>query len=1047
MKFKRILSAITAAAMSISVMGFSAAAENSTVYSNGFADDSVLTGEILKQGYKSNNVILKYNTDENRTGSESGSVYFAPVYNKYSSFYSTDIDLSKINGLKNGQAYKFSIWLYARRVNKAGNTVIYADGSTEVSEADATLTLSAAVANSYDSNITATQVTENPTDYYRVNNLGSNYTTLTSSASPEQGEWKEFTYEFLYTPQMKFIRMIYSNLLREYENGKKVENYDMYYLDDMSFEEIPNEEYFTNDRFKPLASEYGAGVDQYVYNGQNPYVAKYTNKDITLNSAFAKFDVSTTKRVIKKGETAPLIARIIENGDVGNKVSDVVFKDVDLANITAVSEDTGIASYDAATGTISANAVGSTLITFTESTTGASQTLLVTVHPGNDDEFEVSAEKDSTNGWFSKIKHPVDTDTYAMMFTASNNSKMKLTSEVNAKKPSVISIRKYHTGRRGLSENAGEKAVEKGTASLYMIQPTTVTMGGVAFTVQQRADRAYESFVVGGYSIFQDPLAGWNNFDICIDYPTTNNAADGYMKFTYYVNGKLLKTEEKQLTGNTIDFITQNSDMMDINIVSLAEELKISSVNPSDGKLSTLDDIDVNFTVPVKLEDGAFTLTDSESNALEINPVLSADKKTASVKPIGGLKPNKEYTLSADRTKISGDIAGDEFKGAQTEYTFTTDATEVADVIGKGYILVNSQTDMIESGNYTINQDMVKEDNVLHGTTYTDTKQYVLASMTADETFADSKYMPERYIVEFDAKGTAVPDGEKTVSSTEPFRFDTYGADENGNAGIISMTGTGSFSSGGMGLSYTSKGESFNTGRELTSNGADWIIENKDWYHFRLVYDINKTNELGDTEVTAYIYGTDGSEYKMGPVYAAMATRESGTDAFGSMKFINKVDITDAFTVSGAGIAKYENQKNDIYIKNFNMYAVQKDADYAEDMEIKNVIVSDVESGDVVTSGAGLSGKEISVACTLANNNLADNQQYKVIAVVKDKSTNKLAAVGIAGGTAPKGMETNAIANVDMTKYTTGSYTLEIYVWSGIDTLNPLTEVSTPFGR
>lgn len=780
---------------------------------------------------------------------------------------------------------------------------------------------------------------------------------------------------------------------------------DVFYYDDFTMVEAD----ISMDEFLKKSSVYAGRFD----------------KEATLTRSFLDLDISRTENVLPANSETDVVAYLQSNGKkTENKLGDVVstaFTDWD--NLTVTSEDTDIAKYEnkkIVTGSKTGNAV----LTFTYK--GNSQNMLITVYP---DVNNVSVYTDK--GVYAEITDPLVSDYKADMPLDIGNLDMGI--EIH--KPSVVSFRVYNSGIWDINniESTG-----MGTMSfMYPNYSPNIECKSVAVA---------EYFVMK--NVMNNIVAGWNNIDIVTDYPTTGSYDSGYMKYTAYVNGTAVKTEEYNsgLTGNIRFNPVQNSSsksdkeniiiLSDLKVASMYDEFRIESAKPSENAvLSTLDDIDVKFNHALgDIPQDAVLVLDSDNNAIETKLFKTTDY-TLSVKPVGGLKNNSEYTLKIDNSKIVN--ANGDALSMGAEYKFKTDSTVVSDVVGAGYKLVNSQYNMTEN---TDNLNLTQYAEILNGSEVKASVKIIqstLFTLNTDKSFTSDE-KADRYIVEYDMKTEAVRNAdEKQISKDN--EWVTIRAAE-GKTGIVSNVGCSMGSSVGekLGFGFYTKNkpaEGVADHSWTDSNGynnyknqvVSHVLENTGYYHVKLVYDVNESSDNGDVLASIYVTDSEEQEYTYGPVATQVG------DGSALLNTITSIEVQSREALSSF-ISK------DIYMKNVNIYALKAQAVQAVDFEISGVDVTTADDATQLASNSDLNGKKIAISYILKNNGLAANQSYAVTAAVYEKDTNKLVAADVESGSVKLGEQTSVLTNeLDLTGTSTDkSYELRIFVWDSYKTLKPI---------
>lgn len=789
--------------------------------------------------------------------------------------------------------------------------------------------------------------------------------------------------------------------------------YDIYYLDDVKVEKVTD------------SAEIKAALGKIT-----------TNYDFTkaLTAVPKALDLTGTNTVLAEGEEAELKAYSVA-GEVGKTWNVVTSTKLDAAAFTATSSDSNVAVFNAETGKIEAKSAGTAVLTFNYN--GTTQPLTVTVYQqGN----TVSNYFGNQNEVDVKFADPIDKDnTVAAVYAHTLSAQNYFGTGLDTLKPHIISVRFFVPG----TQNSGTVGVVGEYA------------GG--WSLQLNGQNNKQSITFGSTVNNVNFNTGWNRLDFVADYPvshtrdefSTGNKTQGYMSATCYLNGnQIFAPVDTAFNKGTINMRNFTNLMVsDFRAVNLEKTFKIKSLNPAEnGTISTLDDIDVEFNGELgTIEDGAVTVTDSDNNPIEAK-TFKARKTMLSVKPIGGLKANSTYSVKIDNTKIT-DVSGAALS-AGTEYTFTTNAVNVSDVIGSGYTLVNSQYDMIGSGNVTLNDGAeITADNEVKANVVGGNKE--LFKFNADESFTDDE-AADRYVITYDMKTVATRSDELNSAGNLKYPPQDFEAVNIGSIKNDSTTGTvaqigycygyGGAIGGKVGLGFYSKQSDkdlVNDKYGFTSNDLFWqgngneiykqaiakkVLENTEYYHVEAIIDNKAEEGYGDVMVTLNITDNEGTEYTYGPVPVKSA----------DFKTIGNLAVKSK---DGTAITK------DIYMKNVNIYALKTQAVQADDFEISGVDVTTAdEDATQLTSNSQLNGKKIAISYILKNNGMAENQSYAVTAAVYEKGTNKLVAADVESGSVKLGEQTSVLTNeLDLTGTSTDkSYELRIFVWDSYKTLKPI---------
>lgn len=790
--------------------------------------------------------------------------------------------------------------------------------------------------------------------------------------------------------------------------------YDIYYVDDLKFKKVTD-----ISELQTVAAKFSPNFD----------LSK------ALKSAPQNFDLTGTNTILAEGETSELQAYSI-SGEAGKTWNDVVSTKLNATEFTATSSDSGVAVFNAATGMIEAKSAGTATLTFKYG--NITKPLTVTVYQQGNKVTDYFT-KTGTNK--IPIADPTDSQKRAaVVYDGSFYTGMETL------KPHIISFRFFMPGTEG---SGGIKL-----SGMYG--------NGLDLSIDYENNVQSITFA-GGTKKPANFNTGWNKLDFVVDYPQGEDRTEfkhkfqdgtesisGYMSGSCYLNGSQIIAPRNFIFRKSTVSLKSFSNFMvsDLRAVNLEKTFKIKSLSPAEKEtISTLDDIDVEFSGEIgTIEDGAVTVTDSDNNPIEAK-TFKASKTMISVKPIGGLKANLTYTVKIDNTKIT-DVSGAALS-AGTEYTFTTNAVNVSDVIGSGYTLVNSQYDMIGSGNLTLNDGAeITADNEVKATSVSGQKE--LFKLNADESFTGDEAV-DRYVITYDMKTVAARSEETDEKGNllypaidaEAVIIGSYKT--SGTVGSVAQIGYsnhGAFFGNKIGLAFNSPySESNRMSNDIAENkyglvsGTDHyncgssndiykivagkVLENTDYYHVEAIIDNKADGDYGDVTVTLNI--TDNkAEYTYGPVPVKSA----------DFKTIANLTVKSA---DGTAITK------DIYMKNVNIYALKAQAVQADDFKIYGLTVTDAEETQL-TSNSQLNESNITVSYALKNNGLAENQSYAVTAAVYEKGTNKLVAADVKMGSVMRGGDTGALTNnLDLTGTSADkSYELRIFVWDSYKTLKPI---------
>lgn len=867
----------------------------------------------------------------------------------------------------------------------------------------------------------------NADDYVRMgiysdyNANDNKYTQFVSDNTPlTKNGWTEISQYFIATDKTSDFKLIFPSMTTTGGNDANTETYGIVYIDDVTIEKQTD-------------------ADDYFNSLSDGPKSQYYSKTSALKWSFRKLDVTKTKSVLVENETVDLKA-YLQNGVAGQTVGDLVRTAADKENITVTTSNRGVATY--ADGKITAHGCGTAVldIKYNNGETTASSKLFVTVHPDKAGNFILGRG----NANYATVTDPIDgNDTARIVLT-----KKELYSGVSASKPAVASFRIYNSG--------------------YGYIPNITTMLGTKNYLTFRDDQYIVGLgnqTSGEITRFNSKRsAGWEKIDIAVDYPVKNSYSDGYRLISFYLNGEMLYSYEDKINDLSGYFGivagANNAAVMiqDLAIVSMDSPYKVQSTNPAVGeKLSTLDDIDVNFNQLTTISDIDSCAALYEGDAeVETVKVLDSGNKKLSVIPQGGLKVNTEYTLKLTPDRFTNTI-GETLTGT-TEFTFVTTNDRVSDVVGSGYKLLSSQINVIENGSFKTNLggDADKTDiHTLHlPSTY---DKDVSISIPFDDSFKTNKISADRIILEFDTKVVSVlnnPDKEPPKDHQQEGWW-ISGQDALGNTSSLTKIGYNRTWGNPFGLwkgqfTLDANGKRQNgstSGTYVVSTDVEKIASNIDnigYVHVKIIYDLKQKDKTGDVLQTVTVNG-GGIEFERKEVSSAL--------------FSGYPDVTtlSGFTLYARNlIGSYRENENDTvgiyaskdtYLKNLNVYALKKAPELMPDAEIKNITVID-DSAVPVESAEGLKGKKVYVSAKLKNNKLGDNTSYVLVAAAYDKATNKLIDVVIGTpGTVNNGEEVQGLEFEDELDLSTstGEAEIRVFAWNSMEGAMPLTDVYKPF--
>ena len=496
---------------------------------------------------------------------------------------------------------------------------------------------------------------------------------------------------------------------------------------------------------------------------------------------------------------------------------------------------------------------------------------------------------------------------------------------------------------------------------------------------------------------------GWNDITIVSSYADGNK--NNSIKF--FVNGVqageiwydvktantgkgVVEIQPAQDYNNAYAVMSTWDIYRELEIVSLKAAPEIKSVSVENGEaVSALGNIIIEFFDTPTIEDGAITIS-SASGTVDCNIVQNGT--TVTVKPIG-LKPNTNYKLLIDKSKMTAN--GMAYGTTVAEYDFVTDNTNISAVMGEGYVVTNALSNCLSATEEDGSHKFVKNDNA-----------FVINALDADPMWAKGDIKPSRYKISMDVKN-----GEKTI-------YDMIH--------IVAKSGSNDVTTTTLGNEHglAQKAESYDylkvsdIQRQMNQDVLKW----KEYTNVELTFDVTERTETNVTYNVKAVFTQGDTSYELA---------KEGLTATG--------DITSlAFWGKFAGSeSKY------YYVKNVNIYAgIKGEADY----ELSAI---DVKSGEeVISANTGLNSKNITVAYTLKNNKLLDNQPYAAIAAVYEAGTQKMVAVDVKSGNVKKGETAEITNNLDLTKFSEGNYVLKVIIWNSLSEAKPVVNrVIDPFAE
>ena len=554
---------------------------------------------------------VTYSDSKDYNGNGGGSVMYKLTDKEYAPTWSTDpltnpragvdITVPSEYALKNKTAYKITAQVYGEKVKAAAPTALTVN---EKSAAYATISNFSdyqssgfyQYANGYSNNGGGTlhnyywkwnDEKKKDYGYYVTDDSNSDeFTYLT------EGEWTEVTGYIVGNNTAKIpVRFPVGT-----------PGYDTYYIDNITISEVGTEEYLA--LFPKLAERYSFEAER--------------------DRSFSTLDVQKTNAVLTVGETSDLKAYIQTIGADATTGKPVIAA-ADVSKITGRSENSSIASY--ANGKITAKGVGQTAITFTYSDNGvtASQKLLITVHPGNENAYSL----DSADTMYFETNDVLYNDN-RVWFTAGKNND-KYDTNVSWAEPFTVSFKTYYAG----AYQSNKDLRNIGGISLY--QGTTGTAIPFNGSPYANNELVSEGKVFNSSSL----VAGWNKIDLNFSAPHINDK-DGkyYTTMSVYVNGEFVDDVEKVMKNwndelkEFNDGTTSDGDKvgMLLKLGMYVDDFNILQM-PSQGEVVT-DKFEIT-SVTVK----------ADGDAITENSQLKGTKVTAELTLKNGLDKEQNYVV------------------------------------------------------------------------------------------------------------------------------------------------------------------------------------------------------------------------------------------------------------------------------------------------------------------------------------------------------------------------------------------------------------------
>ena len=477
---------------------------------------------------------------------------------------------------------------------------------------------------------------------------GTRYTLASASGKREE----EVRFIVSYSPKNKYLT---------------ITDYEYYFsptatIDNLTLRKIDVNEEFIRDNYKTL------------YN-------KLTSSSPVTMTNIAKIDLSSTKNVLIKGETADLIAysqELPENAAMEDVINSR--KLIDNRELSVISSNTGVVSYK--DGKLQAVGIGAAVLEVSQGTNKSK--MVVAVHAPDADKMDFLTDRPIN--WL-KVSNPCDTEQSVLACAYIPET----ATTFDTSSPIAIHYKKYFNGTEA--------------AMAYILQPFDVTFGS----------RDMTSMLVkwGNYSAIRDAfkkyaVVGWNDFYLITSKADKNN--DNSIK--YYINGEYGgeiwfdvrsagggKGTVKIYPCQNYDDAYKTVSTWDIysafEIVSIKEVLKTESVmiTKDSGTVLKIDDISRIFsespTIPMPVS-GGFDITfdnaideetldnnivlyDADGNIVEVKLSMK-DSHTVAIQPNVLLTFNSKYTLKLkDGLKAVGKDVTPADKGQTADYVFITE--------------------------------------------------------------------------------------------------------------------------------------------------------------------------------------------------------------------------------------------------------------------------------------------------------------------------------------------------------------------------------------
>lgn len=448
--------------------------------------------------------------------------------------------------------------------------------------------------------------------------------------------------------------------------------HDTYYIDDVTVEKIDSKTYFDLFTAGPKTQ---------------------TDKTSGLKNAFAALDVSNTKNLLKVGETTPVNAYVQSCKDGANfvadttKLNDLVREAVNSADVTAVSDNNAVASYE--NGIITANGVGTATITFSHTDAAgktSSQAMTFAVVPQDAKSFDFAEDTTSLK---IPVQDPVDDNVTVNVYPGELAKRNKIQTEIDASQPYVISYRSFNALSTLGRTKSGMQMLKFGFGG-NEFQSGSGTWADGRFYAEDLIVGVNEDGtnkkITFNMNFGNKLVSGWNNLVIVGSAPKEHSVSDGYRVITVYLNGAKIGEQEykfkNQDNNNVLLYANGSPIISDLKISTMKDKLKVSEILPlNNAEISIYDSASVTFNAAADITDGAIYITDESGNMLE-NVTVTATGTKATLKPENGFAPSSSFKLMLDESKVfeagTTTALGTEIK---TLTSFTTMSKEESDKV------------------------------------------------------------------------------------------------------------------------------------------------------------------------------------------------------------------------------------------------------------------------------------------------------------------------------------------------------------------------------